>query len=259
MECKILKQSGMLCVIVFVIQLIVGCGSSNPVALPGYSDEQKMIASKHVLMHEIKLQEIVTLCATVNQEATDYAKTIQTDWWQAYWPLIDAADRFYLSEIRKAQAQHGEIDGQLEVLKFKLEAMEIDNKKIADSLERLNFSMHHQVCKRYLSPYKTDERRRAIVENHLPVLQSMLTPAISLASAAHSQPHIVLDLPTELSAERQHGRSFYPVEKRMKQASTCRNPLLLGLLDQWPIETFGFYCDGEKPILIQCTWGECDF
>ena len=232
--------------------LILGCASPPPPVIE-YSREEKMAAAEHILQTEIKLMEIAGACKTLDHESQHYAIRVQQAWHERYWPEIAAANQHYLNNLRLQQQQRGEVDGQLELLHFKLLATEERKQRISERMARMNLRL--ESCQRYLRPFQVKGDHPSILNpQHLPVLVKLKE---SYPGVLNTVPHPVLDYSTQLKPKRLTGRSFYLVEKETLKSNYCLNAEVINLHDHWPNETFGVFCPKRQPIAIKCTWGQC--
>jgi hypothetical protein len=155
------------------------------------------------------------------------------------------------NNIQLRQGQNGKIAGQLDAIRFVLDAQRDGSVDLVDRIVRTNY--REKACERYLNPYRTGEKD---MEKN-----GVLFPVLEIIKADHieettTQPRLVPKIDSNLKGQRKKGRSLLLVEK-IARKRICLEHSVINILSDWPLEYYGVYCKNGNQVVVRCDWGNC--
>lgn len=228
-------------------------GCSQPPEKPDiqYSLEARFDAAQYALRQNIKLQAIVDICETIDDATKHFSFKTQREWWDRNWLWVAAADAEFGTYVQGQQAKLGEITGQLDALRFILEAETQSGNSIRSDI--LASTQKDRACVFYLNEFGSGKADLNQNEQYYPVLASIQKDYPLLST---SKPHRVPQVAYGFKARKNVGRSVYDVQK-LAEKSFCEKAQVLNIYNRWPKEIYGVYCENEPPRAITCEWAEC--
>jgi len=239
--------------LIVVTSFISGCQSPpEPETVIVYPPHLRLASAKEALAYNIRLQALVDTCQGVSRQSSEEAFNVQRQWWDRNWPLVAVADTELTVQTQKKRNAMGEVTGQLDALKFELDA-KTDSGTTVESYIKTS-TQPEILCRFFLKQYQAGDYDLIKKPSHYPILKSMLK---DYPDQANSTPQRVPKLNHGFLPQRQYGRSIL-LAFRLAQKVHCQGADLINMLNNWPRELYGSYCPGRDPIAIECHWGECN-
>lgn len=227
---------------------VMGCSSEKVIH---YSIEQRYLAAQYAIKENIRLQAIADACAKGGMHMEGYGRLVQHKWWEKNWPYVAVSEKELNVNIQLRQGQNGRIAGQLDAIRFVLEAQRDGNEDLVSRIVRTNY--REKSCERYLTPYRNGDKDMDKNTALFPILENIKVDHIEEAT---TQPHPVPKIDSGLIGRRNEGRSLILVEK-ITRKRICLQNTVINLLSDWPLELYGIYCDNGKQVVVRCDWGNC--
>jgi len=235
-------------VVVVLLFGLVACASEQVIH---YSIEQRYTAAQFAIKENIRLQAIADACAQGGENLEGYGKIVQHKWWERNWPYVAVSEKELNTNIKLRQGQNGKIAGQLDAIRFVLEAQRDGNEDLVDRIVRTNY--REKACERYLDPYHTGAKDLSKNAALFPILQNIKIDHIEETT---KQPHPVPKIDSNLKGRRNEGRSLLLVEK-IARKRICPLNTVINITNDWPLELYGIYCRTGKQVVVRCDWGNC--
>ncbi|MBL4865976.1 MAG: hypothetical protein JKY67_06335 [Pseudomonadales bacterium] len=237
-------------IILLLLVTVGGLGCAGKKVIH-YSIEQRYSAAQYAIKENIRLQAIADACAQGGTHLEGYGRLVQHKWWEKNWPYIAVSEKELNDNIQLRQGQKGKIAGQLDAIRFVLEAQQDGNVDLVGRIVRTNY--REKACERYLDPYRSGQKDMDKNEVLFPVLEKIKADHMEEAT---TQPHLVPKIDSNLKGQRNKGRSLVLVEKIARQR-ICLENSVINIYSKWPLEYYGVYCNDGNQVVVRCDWGNC--
>ena len=221
---KLFRSTIFLLVLTFAM---TGCSGKKVIH---YSIEQRYAAAQYAIKENIRLQAIADACAQGGMHLEGFGRLVQHKWWEKNWPYVAVSDAELKANIQLRQGQIGKVAGQLDAIRFVLEATSEGNQDLVSRIVRTNY--REKACGRYLEPYRSGLKDMEKNKAMFPVLENIKADYIEEAT---TKPHLVPRIDSNLKAQRKEGRSLMLVEK-IARKRICLENSVVNILSDWPLE-----------------------
>lgn len=225
----------LLIVAICSIFMMLGC-SSTPVSPTG-------LAVYDTLEADAQLRTWVAACQTINKELHDYANATRQAWWQRNGSYVESADFGLNYGVLRVSEERVEAGARL--------AMGLTWNIVQQSELDRDQHLSEKACYSMLSKYeqgKFDFGKKSKWYNELTQLQRFKE------NSSEDFTHKLAAVTTATGIE--YGRSFYVVEKLIKQEE-CDTAEVRLIKNSWPNEVYEANCADKSYHVVRCEWSNC--
>lgn len=233
-----------------VALLVSACATQEP--KPPTETELNRVATE-LLEQTIYYHSLMEQCGTRGPELKSHGEDLSLLWLEQYGDVLAGADQQY---SRSLQAQTFDYQGQplaLEALMFMRDAHDRATRELR--LDSRSPSNQRIICAQHLNQLETrlEERPRLGLDSER---ERGAWDELRQRDADPVDPFGLPTLGGNLPPQLAPGRSYYRLEEQI--SPRCPDLEVFVIDNEWPREAYGFYCESEPEVVVQCHWGECD-